>query len=118
MLNLLRDTCTIQRFTQSSVDAHGQPTGTWANLAENVPFYLDESGGFQLANTQTRRPTGGSGVVVEEAVGCMLGTQDIKEADRIVHNSKTWDVAFVKPARRQAEIHHYELDLHLVREGD
>lgn len=48
----LKMSCTIQRFTATGTDAHGQATGTWANLATGVPCWWWEEREIEVIGSQ------------------------------------------------------------------
>ncbi len=81
----LPDTCTIQRAT-NGVDTIGQPTKTWADLADDVPC--------RLKQRRVAKIVGGERVFV--ITGWVLtlpwGT-DFTALDRVVIGSRTFSVS-------------------------
>lgn len=110
----LQETCTIQRYTDSGRDSHGQPTKVFADFATGVKCWLDEKPGMQRAETGQIQQ---QGLVVADALLFLKGSQDVLEADRIVHGGKTWEILLIRQGKTQDATHHKELDLKLVRKA-
>ena len=69
-------TATIQRFTATGTDAHGQATGTWANLATGVACWWWESTEDEVIGPQK------SAVVTAEWL-VFPANQDVRSDDRV-----------------------------------
>lgn len=102
---LLNNRCIIQRYT-STPNAYGESVKDWQPLAISVRCRLLNAKGKQLQVDNQ--------AVIAEFLLMLPFEQDIKESDRVVINSLTYDVLFVDPNPGNSN-HHSECFLKLVR---
>jgi len=102
--DLLIHTCTIQRYTEGTADAYGNPTHTWTNYL-TVPC--------RLVSTSGREVKVGAEVVISDWQ-LFLDNVDVTERDRIVTNGVTYEILLVQPRAYSEGTHHKELILRKV----
>ena len=93
----LVDTCTIQRRTPGNDGKGGRPF-TYSNLAMNVPCRL-APGTFSIERTQ-----GDKMVSVFDAIVTLAYNADVIETDRIIWNSRTFEVTKARPRTTQISL--------------
>lgn len=86
------DTCIIQTVTES-VDATGGVVHTWANTYTGIACRLDQGFGFGSENVNDAALEGKSIYDLS-----LPSAQAISLEDRVIFNSKTYDVASVQDA--------------------
>ena len=109
---LLNSSADIQRFTSTGVDAHGQPTGAWANSSTGIKCRIRELAGVSNANNEII-DSSGTAVVASHEVWLLPGVS-ITEKDRVVHGGITYDVQFVV-SRPGGTVHHVKAYLKVAR---
>tara|TARA_Y100000310_G_scaffold337164_1_gene423540 strand:+ start:1760 stop:2083 length:324 start_codon:yes stop_codon:yes gene_type:complete len=101
--SLLRQTCTIQRATISTIaSGGGEREQTFANLATDVRCLIQPTGGAMFARTYSRD-------LDADFLGFFLAAQDIAEGDRVIEGGVTYTVRLVSDAAGQD--HHKEVSL-------
>jgi len=70
-------TITITRMTVSALDAHGQPTGTWATVEAGIPASIQPGGGREMSALDQRNDT------IADATLYINGGHDLREIDRV-----------------------------------
>ena len=110
--SLMNTTCDISRFTAAGVDAHGQPTGAWANSSTGIVCRIRELAGVSTANNEII-DSSGTAIVASHEVWLLPGVS-ITEKDRVVHGGITYDVQFVV-SRPGGTVHHIKAYLKVAR---
>jgi len=120
--SLFNATCTISRFTSSSVDAYGQPTGAWADYATLVRCRIQE---MVMSSNWPNERIGPGGTAVEASHKMWLGkAQSITEMDKVTtvsvdgstsaYSGLSFDVVYVA-ASPGGKKHHIEAWLKVIR---
>ncbi|MDP2363705.1 MAG: hypothetical protein Q8M94_08040 [Ignavibacteria bacterium] len=104
--DLLINTCTTQRFTEGAVDSYGNPIKTFTNHLVGIKCRWSTP-----KNTEIKI---GAEIVIADLQLFLLDV-DITEKDRVVLDSKTWEV--ISTFKRQDGIgsHHVEAMLKVVK---
>jgi hypothetical protein len=119
---LFNATCTISRFTAGGVDAYGQPTGSWADLATGVKCRIQE---MALNQNWALERIGPGGTAIEASHKMWIGkAQSITEKDRVttvvvdgdaaVYAGLTFDVQYCAPSPG-GKRHHREIFVKVIR---
>jgi len=106
-LALLINTCTTRRFPAGgAVDTYGIPAKVWVNCLTNIAC--------RWSTPSNREVKVGAEVVLAD-LQLFLGDVDITEQDRVVLDTKTYEV--LSASRRQDGVgsHHMECLLRAVR---
>ena len=120
--SLFNATCTIRRFTSAGVDAYGQPTGAWADLATLARCRIQE---MSMSSNWPNEKIGPGGTAVEASHKMWMGkAQSITEQDRIttvvvdgdavIYAGLTFDVKYCAPSPG-GKRHHREVFVQVIR---
>ena len=106
--SLLKDTCTVRRFSEGVADAYGTPAKTWAAYLTDQACRLEAStsGGHEFK-------VGAEVVVADNRL--YIGLVDITEQDRVVINSITYEILLVENFADAATNQHKRCWLKVVR---
>ena len=104
--SLLINTCTTQRFTAGAQDAYGHAAKTWANHLTGIAC--------RWSTPTNREVKVGQEVVLAELV-LFLNDVDVTEQDRVIIDTKTYEILSVIPRQDSVNGHHKELLLRTVK---
>lgn len=104
--SLLINTCTVQRFTEGTLDDYGIPSKTWIDHLTDEPCRLMASSGREIKV--------GAEVVIAD-YKLFLGDVDIIEQDRVIIGSITYEVLLVADRQDGVGSHHKECFMRAVR---
>lgn len=105
-VDLLIDSCVVQRFTAGVADAYGVPAKTWTPQTDDTPCRIVPDKGTEVVV--------GAQVVIAEYI-LFVGDIDITEQDRVISDAITYEVLLVKRRKDMAAGHHKECLLRVVR---
>ena len=107
-LDLLVDTCTVQRNTPGAVGGYGTRADSWADVASLTDIDC------RLMATTGREVKIGAEVVIAD-YKLFLDDVDITEQDRVVIDSITYEVLLVSTRQDWVGNHHKECLMRTVR---
>lgn len=90
--DILTDTCTIQRRT-ATPDGKGGHTISYATLASSVACSVAPAS----SNSRGEEVVGGKVTAIYDALFSFVATQDVVATDRIVWNTRTFEVILPMP---------------------
>jgi hypothetical protein len=102
---LLIGTCTTQRYVVGAADTYGHLTKVWSDYLVDQPCRLSSSRGQQSR-------VGAEVVPVDEVL--FMEDVDVTEQDRVVVDTVTYEILFVKHLQDSVTGHHLELALKRV----
>lgn len=106
--DFLTQTATIQNATESNIG--GIPKKAWADLHTGVPARLVANrGSTKTATEHLERSVRG------EYTLFLLPTEGLDNTMRVRMDEKIYEITFVAPIRRTAELHHLELQLNRLQ---
>ena len=108
--SLLKDTCTVRRFTEGAANAYGTPVKTWSNYLTDEACRLQSSGSISGG----REFKVGAEVVVADN-RLYIGLVDITEQDRVIIDSITYEILLVEDFADAATNQHKRCWLKVVR---
>ncbi len=109
-LDLLIQSCTIQRDAIGAADSYGNPAEDWqTHLTEDCR--LQSLTGTRAGGREVRV---GAEVVIAD-YKLYVNDIDVTEQDRIVLETVTYEILLVKPPQNGVGVHHKELLLRVVR---
>ena len=108
--SLLKDTCTVRRFSEGVADSYGTPVKTWADYLTGEACRLQASG--SISGGQEFK-VGAEVVVADNRL--YIGLVDITEQDRVVINSITYEILLVENFADAATNQHKRCWLKVVR---
>jgi len=108
--SLLKDTCTVRRFSEGAPDDYGTPVKTWADYLTDQSCRMAASG----PTPGGREFKVGAEVVVADN-RLYIGLVDITEQDRVVINSITYEILLVENFADAATNQHKRCWLKVVR---
>jgi hypothetical protein len=94
IIDLLPDTCTIQKLGTSN-DAIGAPARSFSTRAANVICRLDPVESVTLTGKEVVSPMKNYIITEGMYVLTLRHDQTIEETDRVIHNAKTYEVVHV-----------------------
>lgn len=106
--SLLKDTCTVRRYTEGAVDDYGIPAKTWAD-------HLTEDCRLEAAPASGGREIKIGAEVVVADYRLFIGDVDVTEQDRVVIGTDTYEVLLVEAFSDFSSSHHKRCWLRLVR---
>lgn len=102
----LTQRCTIQTYSSSTTNGHGQPVLVWANTYTSVPCRL-------CVLKSGREIKAEKNVVIAYTKLFVEAAQTVDEQDRVVLDSVTYGILLVE--RPSGKSHHKELYLEAIR---
>lgn len=105
-VNVLRDRCTVRRFTAGAADNYGHLAKAWADHLTGEPCLLVAGSGREFKV--------GAGVVVADYKLLLRGI-DITEQDRVIIRRVTYEILLVSERRSGGTVTHKECALRVVK---
>ncbi|KKL78931.1 hypothetical protein LCGC14_2019890 [marine sediment metagenome] len=109
-VNMLTDRCTIQRWTKASAGSDGKGIWSFVELATNVPCkqYGYNRGTERFSNRQG---------AVDLPQFDFRPSQDITEKDRIVWESRDYNVTSILRVTARGVTHHFQVFVTIVEDN-
>ena len=104
--SLLINTCTVLRYAAGAQDAYGTPAKGWFNHLLNEPC--------RWSTPSNREVKVGAEVVLAD-LQLFLGDVDVTEQDRLILDTKTYEILSVVPRQNGLGDHHKEVFLRTVK---
>ena len=103
------NTCTVLRFAEGAQDSYGNPIKTWAPILGETDIRC------RWSTPTNREIKVGAEVVIADLQLFLLGGVDITEQDRVVLDSKTYEVLSAADRQNGSGGHHVECFLRVVK---
>ena len=103
---LLINTCDVESFRETGTDGYGHPTGIWETIYTNEPCRHVSGKGVEIK-------VGQEVVIVYDEL--FIGDINITEQDRVVIDSRTYQVLSVLFRQDGVGIHHKHCFLEVVK---